>query len=70
MIYVFKTSVQRRKDVLRLQPVLNDLLPSLNWNFDLDDCDKILRVESAMEIAPSVIRLLREAGFDCEELAC
>lgn len=68
MIYVFKTSVQRRKDVLQLQPVLNDLLSSSNWNFDLDDCDKILRIDSPTEITPSVTRLLQEAGFDCEEL--
>lgn len=53
--------------MLRITPLLNGLRSS-TWNFDLDDCDKILRIEGTAEIAPSVIRLLQDAGFDCEEL--
>ncbi len=70
MIHVFKTSVKTKKDVLRLKFVLTDLLQSSNWNFDLDDCDKILRVESSIEIGSSIIKLLLECGFECEELSC
>jgi len=53
--------------MLRLTPLLNGLQPS-NWNFDLDDCDKILRVDSPAAIAAAVVQVLLDAGFDCEEL--
>ena len=44
-------------------------VPSINdWNFDLEDCDNILRIE-ADDISPRYIEsLLQTAGFDCREL--
>ena len=38
------------------------------WNFDLEDCDKILRIDSPTEITETIIKLLQEKGFKCEEL--
>jgi len=37
-------------------------------NFDLDDCDKILRIESENEISKKIIALLSNKGLICEEL--
>jgi hypothetical protein len=37
-------------------------------NFDLGDCDKILRIESENEISIKVIALLHNKGLICEEL--
>jgi hypothetical protein len=38
------------------------------WSFDLEDCDKVLRIE-ATELNPaSVEQLLFSAGFNCREL--
>lgn len=68
MIYVFKTSVKTEKDIRKLAPELDELLPDARWNFDLDDCDNILRIESRDTIAEQVITLLLVTGFDCEEL--
>lgn len=68
MIYVFKTSVKLKREVRRLSPCLNELLKNDNWNFDLGDCDKILRIDTSTETAATIIRLLQEKGFDCEEL--
>ena len=68
MIYVFKTSVKRIKEVGQLKPHLNELLKQAKWNFDLEDCDKILRIESQTIISEEVIKLLQENGFECEEL--
>ncbi|WP_235889571.1 hypothetical protein [Flavobacterium restrictum] len=55
-------------DINQLKPYLNELLKEAKWNFDLDDCDKILRIDSETEITKSVIRLLQDKGFECEEL--
>jgi hypothetical protein len=68
MVYVFKTSVRNKKQVLQLSPLLNDLVQQSKWNFDLDDCDKILRIDSSEEILKPVIILMQNNGFDCTEL--
>lgn len=68
MIHVFKTSVETRQDIGKLTSRLNGLLKQAKWNFDLDDCDRILRVDGTMDLVHPVIRLLQDMGYDCEEL--
>jgi len=68
MVYVFKTSVKRKKSVRRISSVLDELLPGAKWNFDLEDCDRILRVESKTDMTAAVIKALNGLGFDCQEL--
>jgi len=68
VIYVFKTSVEDEVDVNRLKPSLENFLGQSCWNFDLEDCDKILRVESLKHSASQIIEILRNSGFYCEEL--
>jgi len=68
-VFVFKTSVANRAAINHLKPLLDDLiLHGDRWNFDLEDCDNILRVESASCHAAQVINVLEVAGYDCEEL--
>lgn len=68
MIYVFKTSVQTKKPLRQVSTFLNQLLPGVKWNFDLKDCDKILRIESKTNITEVVIEGLNKLGFHCQEL--
>lgn len=68
MIYVFKTSVKTKKDIKKLKHHLNILCKQDKWNFDMEDCDKILRIDSQSEILKTVMDLLQDTGFDCEEL--
>jgi hypothetical protein len=67
-ILVFRTSVTRKKEIKRLQPILDTLLPYEHWNFDLEDCDNILRVETRDLSAPTISSVLKVQGFSCEEL--
>lgn len=69
MVLVFKTNVVSEASVQLLRPKLNQLLfPLFRWNFDLEDCDCILRVEG-VEVSPrDVMGLLSGEGFWCEEL--
>ncbi len=69
MIFVFKTSVDTKKKVRELEPQINRLLDRSKWNFDLEDCDKILRVDSDHQIVRKIIDLLILHSFSCEELA-
>ena len=68
MIYVFKTSVKTRLQAKGLKPDLDKFLPSAKWNFDLHDCDKILRIDSDENIVMSIIDVLRKHHYKCEEL--
>ena len=68
-VLVFKTSVTNDADVRILKPQLNKLIrQGERWNFDLEDCDNILRVESTACNADQIKELVQVAGFVCEEL--
>lgn len=66
LVEVFKTSVKTEAQVAYLRPDLCFLLKGTNWNFDLDDCDNILRIETVNpKVILSVKRLLQKNGFEC-----
>ncbi len=68
-VLVFKTSVTGKDEVKKLKPLLNRLVNQNGyWNFDLEDCDNILRVETQSLSAPVISSLLQKSGFHCEEL--
>ena len=67
-VLVYKTNVTSKASVNKLKPFLDGLLTGSNWNFDLEDCDYILRVESEDRISQKIISLLKGKGFFCEEL--
>lgn len=68
MIYVFKTTVKTKKAVMSLKSRLDTLLADAKWNFDLTDCDHILRIDSHTILTTKVIELLKQQNFDCIEL--
>jgi hypothetical protein len=68
MIYVFKTSVKTKMQVKKIKPHLDNIFPAATWNFDLDDCDKILRIDSDENIVCKMKALLNLHEFYCEEL--
>lgn len=67
IISVFRTSIEER-DILNLSPELNKLNGISDWNTDLEDCDRILRVVSQDDMALEIISILSKQGFLCEEL--
>jgi len=68
MIFVFKTSVKTKMQLKKLKPHIDNILPKAKWNFDLADCDKILRIESNENIVLPIKNLLKIHTFTCEEL--
>ncbi|MBS1558875.1 MAG: hypothetical protein JST69_09110 [Bacteroidetes bacterium] len=68
MIFVFKTSVKNKIQAKMLKPHIDKKLPSAQWNFDLQDCDKILRIVNDEDVVTTVIALLQNHNFHCEEL--
>ena len=68
-VLVFKTSVTHPQQVRQLRPLLDALVDRRGqWNFDLEDCDNILRVETQRLPAMAIVSALQVRGFACEEL--
>ncbi|WP_153797776.1 hypothetical protein [Foetidibacter luteolus] len=67
-ILVFKTNVEDRKHVRKLFRILRAIQGILKWNVDLEDNDKVLRVE-AVSLSPHAIEnVMQRAGYYCKEL--
>lgn len=67
-VAVFKTDVQQYAQADRLLNLLKQSYPACRINFDLDDCDKILRVEGTTLCCDKIIQLLKLNGYACEAL--
>ena len=67
-VLVFKTNLTDSRRISDVESSL-DIHPNIKrWNVDLNDCDKILRIE-ANDISPKEVEeLLLSAGYYCEEL--
>ena len=67
-VLVFKTSVETPQSVKILRPLLDSVAGRGQWNFALDDCDRILRISSRKVTAQTAIQLLNDRGYECSEL--
>jgi len=68
MIEIFKTNVKNKRQAETLLALLNHYLPCTEINFDLEDCDSILRVKGERCCSIYVIQILRFNGFECQVL--
>ena len=68
MVEAFKTNVQEKAQSKMLLCILSEAFPSFKINFDLSDCDKVLRVEGDNMEALRIMMLVKEFGFTCEIL--
>jgi hypothetical protein len=68
MIYVFKTDVSSVHRAGLLKPELDRLFPHCKWNFDLEDCDNIFRVDSKVYTSDTISAGLHKLGIVHEEL--
>lgn len=71
MIEVFKTNVESDDQAIMLMDLIHKNFADYKVNFDLQDCDNILRVKSATECIQTdcLINFLREFGFHAEILS-
>lgn len=68
MVEVFKTNITDKMTALNLTTDLYRQFPGGKINFDLDDCDRILRVESDMIVPEEITEYLTGRGYYCEIL--
>jgi hypothetical protein len=68
MIEVFKTSINEQGQAEMILSALANSFPTIKPNFDLDDCDHVLRVEGSGFSIVETINLLQANGHHCEIL--
>lgn len=68
MVEVFKTNVSEKAIADLLRQSLEREFPACKINFDLHDCDRVLRLEGSGICTRTVAGLLQTEGFECELL--
>lgn len=66
---VFKTNINNLQAANYITSIIASFMPSAKISFDLEDCDRILRIEGE-SLLPSklIIQLFAQEGFSCQEL--
>lgn len=68
MVEIFKTDVQGLIAADMLVRSLCRRFPSYRINFDLEDCDRILRVEGVQVDNNEFVQAMRDSGYRCTAL--
>ncbi len=68
MVEVFKTNVEQLEHSEMLIEQIINHIPNGQINFDLEDCDKILRIEAESVSNQLIIEILNQNGYYAEVL--
>ncbi|WP_223033881.1 hypothetical protein [Hanstruepera marina] len=68
-VHIFKTNIQSRGDITVLQTLLDTNPEILKWSIDMEDIDKVLRIEAKKELGEiEIIEQVTSKGFYCDVL--
>lgn len=67
MVKIFKTNVETTAEAFFILRELNQLYIG-NINFDLEDCDRILRIDAKNYSSLDIIKTFESLGFYCVEI--
>ncbi|MEX2379730.1 MAG: hypothetical protein WD530_03240 [Vicingaceae bacterium] len=69
MVEVFKTNIELEKEAGLVLKTIEKRVPNYRITFDLEDCDRILRVESGSQINSNlIIKEVSALGFQASIL--
>lgn len=68
MVEVFKTNVRTIRQAKLIVEKLAEVFPEHKINFDLADCDKILRVQGDNILERKIITIVTSLNYNCEIL--
>jgi hypothetical protein len=67
-VEVFKTDILRQTDAEQVAAVLHSFFRNCRISFDLEDCDRVLRVQGEKINTEIIISLVQQQGFNCRLL--
>jgi hypothetical protein len=65
VVEVFKTNVEHETEAKDLVEMLRQHFPGSHVNFDLQDRDRILRVQGKELCVDTILSIMKTAGFIC-----
>lgn len=70
MIEVFCTNITCKNQAALILQKLSETFSNCHFNFDLEDCDNILRVESKNRTinVDSIVNMVRDSGYQISVL--
>ena len=70
MVEVFRTNVTIESDASAITGKIREYFPEYIINFDLQDCDHVLRIESGESVLHSetILGIVRAMGFEVDFL--
>lgn len=68
MVEVFKTNVRNARQAKLIIQRLAEEFPAHKINFDLSDCDRILRVQGNDIVERKIISVVTSLNYNCEVL--
>ncbi|MGJ1430270.1 hypothetical protein ACR79M_01360 [Sphingobacterium spiritivorum] len=66
IVLIFATNIQRINKELKIK--FNEILDLVSWTVDLEDVDKVLRIEAERDISREIADLLYKTGYRCRRL--
>ncbi|MGZ3871360.1 MAG: methyltransferase type 11 [Mucilaginibacter sp.] len=61
MVEIFRTDVNNKRLAAKILKALQSEFPECDFNFDLDDCDRILRVQTSGNVeCIKIMQLVKE----------
>ncbi len=67
-IEVFRTTIRTKQEAAKILKKLHAFFPGSKTTIDLTDCDRVLRIEGEGFAVDEIVKVVRDAGFDCEVL--
>jgi phage terminase large subunit-like protein len=67
-ILIFRTSISKKQDIRRVGTSLDECERIEKWNVDIEDWEKILRIECDNINAAEIIEMLKEINIHAVEL--
>lgn len=67
-LHILKTNIHSEEEHLDIKELL-DLHPEINeWSLDREDIDRVLRIVSDTLSIEEAIGIIRDKGYQCDEL--
>lgn len=68
-LFILKTEIKNRAGLKSISPILNQHPEVNRWTIDLEDIDKVLRIEASEEAKEiEILDLLNTSGIKCDTL--
>lgn len=65
---VFRTSIRDRKELLVASKVLDKHPGIIQWNVDMEDWERVLRIECVDVTAEEILEIFRRSGLNANQM--